>query len=104
MANETHNGDLNKSKGPGPSKGEGTYGSKTSDPEATLRKGNMPKPEAVRDAQEVKGAAVKAAQNQNTSDGKDWPKGRNVIPNKGDDSVCGCCSECGDCDCPSCDK
>jgi len=56
---------------------------------ATLRKNNLPKSEAVttvnRDAN--KGAAVKAAQKQNTSDDKPYPKGRNVIPNPNDDSV-----------------
>lgn len=34
---------------------------KTNDCEATLRKGNMPKSEAVTEAKEVKGAALKCA-------------------------------------------
>jgi len=62
---------------------------KSNDAEATLRKSSLPKSEVVtqvnRDAN--KGAAVKAAQKQNTSDEKPYPKGRNVIPNPNDDSV-----------------
>jgi len=62
---------------------------KSNDCEATLRKGSLPKASAVttvdRDAN--KGKCIKAAQKQNTSDEKSWPKGRNVIPNEGDNSV-----------------
>src|ERR1700687_4361946 len=87
--NETHNGVKNRSEAPEPSKGEGKFGSKTDGETATLRIGNLPKSVAVttvdRDAN--KGKAIKCAQKQNTSDEKGWPKGRNVIPNSGDDSV-----------------
>ena len=98
MANETHNGDLNKSKGPGPSKSEGSYSpAKSGDPEATLRKGNMPKAEVVREAKSEKGACVRAAQQQNSSDGKPYMHGgRNVIPNETNESnfcECGCCDK-----------
>lgn len=95
--NETHNGDKNRSKAPAPDKGEGTYGAKSNDPEATLRKGNMPKPEAVRHAEPKAGACVRAAQNQNSSDGKPYMHGgRNVIPNETNESQfceCGCCDK-----------
>lgn len=87
--NETHAGNLNKSKAPSPDKFEGTSGSKTNGETATLRSGNIPAASVVttidRDAN--KGVAVRAAQKQNISDEKSWPQGRNVIPNKGDDSV-----------------
>ena len=87
--NESHSGNLNKSKAPMPEKGEGICGNKDNSETATLRLGNLPKAEAVttidRDANKVK--AVKCAQKQNTSDEKTWPKGRNVIPNPNDDSV-----------------
>lgn len=87
--NETHDGNLNKSKAPAPEKSEGTSGSKSNGETATLRSGSLPAASAVttidRDAN--KGAAVRAAQKQNTSDEKTWPKGRNVIPNPNDDSV-----------------
>lgn len=87
--NETHNGNLNRSK----VASTGTDGQKSTgksnDCEATLRKGSLPKAEAVRtvDRNANKGACVKAAQKQNTSDEKSYPKGRNVIPNKSDESV-----------------
>ena len=88
-SDNTHNGNENRSKAPEPSKGEGTFGSKTDGEIATLRIGNLPKSVAVttvdRDAN--KGKAIKCAQVQNTSDEKTWPKGRNVIPNPNDDSV-----------------
>ena len=62
---------------------------KSNGPEATLRNGSKPKASAVttvdRDAN--KGKCVLAAQKQNTSDEKSWPKGRNVIPNKSDESI-----------------
>ncbi len=87
--NETPAGNLNRSKSPAPEKGEGTSGSKSNGETATLRSGSLPASSAVttidRDAN--KGAAVRAAQKQNTSDEKTWPKGRNVIPNPNDDSV-----------------
>lgn len=61
---------------------------KSNDCEATLRKGNLPKAEPVRTATEEKGACVKAAQKQNSSDGKAYMKGgRNVIPNESNESV-----------------
>ena len=60
---------------------------KSNDSEATLRKGSLPEAEPVRDAVEQKGAAVRCAQNQNTSDGGDYAKHRNVIPNKSDESL-----------------
>jgi hypothetical protein len=66
---------------------EGTSGSKSNGPEATLRSGNLPKAEAVRQCSCNEGAAVKAAQKQNTSDEKDYQKGRNVIPNENDESI-----------------
>jgi hypothetical protein len=97
--NETHNGDLNKSKAPARDKMEGTYGGKTDDAEATLRKGNLPKASAVTTLP-VKGGdeAVKEAEKQNSSDGKPYLKGgRNVIPNESNEAVvctCGCCCDC----------
>lgn len=66
---------------------EGTRGSKSNGEAATLRSGNLPKPEAVRDAKPQDGAAVKCAEKQNTSDGGDYSKKRNVIPNKSDQSL-----------------
>ncbi len=83
--NETHNGNLNRSKAPEPDMPEGPKATgKTHDPEATLRKGNLPKSEAVTTLP-VKGGkeAVMAAQKQNSSDGKPYKTGRNVIPNTG---------------------
>lgn len=66
---------------------EGTRGGKSNDEKAALRAGNLPKAEAVRHAEPKSGVAVKCAQKQNTSDEKDWPKGRNVIPNESDESI-----------------
>ena len=68
-------------------KNEGAYGGKSNDENATLRNGSLPKAEAVRQAKCEEGTAVRCAQKQNTSDGKDWPKGRNVIPNVSDESI-----------------
>jgi hypothetical protein len=78
--NETHNGNLNKSKQPAPAEKQGMKSAgKSNGPEATLRKGALPKSEAVREAKSIDGAAVKAAAKQNRSD-----EGNNVtvIPNK----------------------
>ena len=66
---------------------EGTRGSKSNGPEATLRSGNLPKGEAVRSAKYDEGAAVRCATKQNISDGGTDPKKRNVIPNKDDESL-----------------
>lgn len=66
---------------------EGTRGSKSNGETATLRSGNLPKGEAVRTAKFDDGACVRAAQKQNTSDGGDYAKHRNVIPNKSDESL-----------------
>ena len=55
--------------------------SKSNDSEATLRKDSKPKPEKVRDAKVEKGAAVRAAEKQNVSGGKDG--GLAVLPNTG---------------------
>lgn len=66
---------------------EGTRGGKSAGETATLRSGNLPKADAVREAKYEEGTAVRCAQKQNTSDGKDWPKGRNVLPNKSDESI-----------------
>lgn len=66
---------------------EGTRGGKSNGPEATLRSGNLPKGEAVRSAKYQDGATVKCAEKQNTSDGGDYSKKRNVIPNKSDQSL-----------------
>lgn len=66
---------------------EGTRGSKSNGTTATLRSGSLPKPEAVRDAKPEAGVAVRLAQKQNTNDGKEWPKGRNVVPNHSDESL-----------------
>jgi hypothetical protein len=69
---ETHNGNINRSKVPATGV-EGTRGTKTDDCESTLRKGNLPKSSEVttvdRDAN--KGKAIKCASDQN---------GGNVIP------------------------
>jgi hypothetical protein len=50
---------------------------------------NIPRAEKVRvvDPEKNAGAAVKQARRQNTSDGKSYPKGRNVIENSNDDSI-----------------
>jgi hypothetical protein len=90
--NETHDGNMNKSKAPMPEKSEGTYGNK-------MGSRSLPKAEAVRTATEDKGACVKAAQKQNSSDEKPYMKGgRNVIPNESNESIC-CECGCKDCDC-----
>lgn len=60
---------------------------KSNNETATLRSNNLPKPEAVREAKPTPGVAVKCAQKQNTSDGGEWPKHRNVIPNESDESI-----------------
>ncbi len=65
---------------------EGTKSAgKSCDPEATLRKGNLPKPESVRtiDRDANKDIAVKQAQKQNESLTADGKKILNVIPNTG---------------------
>jgi hypothetical protein len=63
--NETHTGNLNKSKPPKPSVEEGPKATgKSNDPEASLRKGDLPKSEAVRTAKEEKGACNAAAKKQ----------------------------------------
>lgn len=87
--NETHDGNKNRSKAPAPDRGEGTQGGKSNGETATLRTGSLPQASAVTTiSNDVnKGAAVRSAQKQNTSDEKSWPKGRNVIPNSSDDSV-----------------
>jgi hypothetical protein len=87
--NETHDGNLNKSKAPAPAKSEGTSGSKSCNETATLRSGSLPPASQVttidRDAN--KGKAILCAQKQNTADEKTWPHGRNVIPQSRDNSV-----------------
>lgn len=68
--NETHNGNLNKSKQPAPSMSQGAHSAgKSNGEEATLRKGNLPKAEAVRTAKPVEGAGLKSAKNQYESSG-----------------------------------
>ena len=49
----------------------------------------LPKPSKVTvvDPEKNAGAAIAAARRQNTSDQKPYPKGRNVIENKGDNSL-----------------
>lgn len=66
---------------------EGTRGSKSNGETASLRSGNLPKGEAVRDAKPEAGVAVRLAQKQNTSDQGEWPKHRNVLVNKSDESL-----------------
>ena len=71
--NETHNGNLNKSKPAAPSKDEGTTSvGKSNDPECTLRKGSLPAASAVTvlPLEGTKGIAAKCAEKQNLSDGK----------------------------------
>ncbi len=81
MANETHNGNKNRSKQPVPAEKAGlTSASKSNDPEATLRKGSLPKGEAVRTVTYDKGAAIKAAAKQNRVDGVEGSQA--VIPNR----------------------
>ncbi len=89
MANETHTGNLNRSKiAAKPDEGVHSAG-KSNSPEATLRNSNKPQASAVttvdRDAN--KGKCILAAQKQNTSDEKSWPHGRNVIPQSKDNSL-----------------
>lgn len=70
---DTHNGNLNKSKPPAPSKDEGMASAgKSNDCEATLRKGNIPAASAVTvlPLEGTKGVAAKCAEKQNLSDGK----------------------------------
>jgi hypothetical protein len=70
---------------------------KSNGEEATLRKGSLPKAEAVRfvDRDANKGAATKAAQKQNSSDEKPYMHGgRNVIPNESNESLVCNCNEC----------
>jgi hypothetical protein len=80
--NETHSGNLNRSKIAATGE-EGSCGSKSNDPEATLRKGNLPKSSEVTTLPVEalnKGEAVEEATEQNqslTSDGKFI---QNVVP------------------------
>lgn len=79
MVNETHNGNLNRSKSPAPAKDEGLNSTgKSNDPEASLRKTNLPKSEAVTtvDRDKNKSAAIHAAQFQNESL---TPDGRRIL-------------------------
>lgn len=88
MANETHNGNLNRSKQVKPSAAQGAHASgKTRDEEATLRKGNLPKTEAVRDAKPEAGAAKRASKKQYESSG--------VIPQDSEHPTHVCTSGCG---------
>lgn len=59
----THNGNLNRSEVPATGV-EGTSGSKSNDCEATLRKGNLPKAEVVKQVEEKKDACCEAAKKQ----------------------------------------
>jgi hypothetical protein len=81
QTSETHPGNLNKSQQPAPDRREGTFGVKSNNETATLRSGNLPKVEAVKevDHDANKGAAVKAALRQNQSDEK-GEDGCNVVP------------------------
>ena len=67
----------------------GARGNKSADECASLRIGSLPKPSKVTtvDPEKNAGAAIAAALRQNLSDGKPFPKGVNVIVNKGDNSV-----------------
>jgi hypothetical protein len=89
QTSETKNGNLNQAEQGEPLVGEGVRGAKSNDCEATLRKGSLPAASAVTtvDRDKNKGAAIRAAQRQNTSDEKTWPHGRNVIPQSHDNSV-----------------
>lgn len=81
MANETHNGNKNRSKAPAPAENEGLKPTGKDNSEcATLRMGKLPKAEAVRDAKCDEGAAVKAAAKQNRVDGVEGSQA--VIPNR----------------------
>ncbi len=89
MANETHNGNLNRSKiAAKPDEGMHSAG-KSNGPEASLRRGNLPPASSVTtvDKDANKGKCILAAQKQNTSDEKSWPHGRNVIPQSKDNSL-----------------
>lgn len=79
---ETKNGNLNRSEQGEPPMGEGAHGAKSNDCEATLRKGSMPKSEAVTtvDRDKNKGFAVKCADKQNHSDEKYGKDGLNQPP------------------------
>ena len=89
MANETHNGNLNRSKQAKPYAAEGAHASgKTRGEEATLRKGNLPKAEAVRDAKPEEGAHAKAAKKQYEPCGV--PPQDSKHPTHVCTSVCGC--------------
>ncbi len=84
MANETHNGSLNRSKIVAkPDEGMHSAG-KSNGEEATLRKGNLPKSEAVRTLPLTGGKeAIECALKQNWSLTSDGTKILNVIPNSG---------------------
>ncbi len=83
--NETHSGNLNRSKAPEPAEMEGAKATgKSNGPESTLRKGDLPKASAVTTLPVTGGKeAIKCAEKQNSSDGKPYKTGRNVIPNTG---------------------
>ncbi len=83
--NETHTGELNRSKAPAPDKSEGTSGSKSNDCEASLRRGSLPPVSAVTtlSVEGEKGLAAKAARKQNVSLAPDGTDILNVIPNSG---------------------
>jgi len=82
------NGNLNRARIDARPK-EGTSGTKDNSECASLRVGALPQPSKVTEVDPEKnaGAAIAAARRQNTSDGKSYPKGRNVIENTSDDSV-----------------
>ena len=91
MANETHNGNLNRSK----IASAGVEGlkstGKSNDPEAALRRGKLPKAEAVKTkAEEDKGACLRSVNKQNESATSKGEPIRNVIPNNGRSVVCDC--------------
>jgi hypothetical protein len=85
MANETHNGELNRSKAPAPAKSEGTSGAKSNDCEASLRRGSLPPASQVTTLplEGDKTIAPKCAKVQNVSLTSDGTKILNVIPNSG---------------------
>lgn len=82
---QTHSGNLNRSKIVATGKEGPKATGKSNDPEATLRTDSLPKGGAVTTLPltDNSQACIKCAQKQNTSDGKEWPLGRNVIPAKG---------------------
>jgi len=81
MANETHNGNKNRSKQPAPAESQGMKSKGKDNSEcATLREGKHPKAEAVRTAKCVEGACVAAAKKQNMND--EDPTSLAVMPNK----------------------